>query len=166
MGLSVCGGVAVFAYLGHPWPWFLVPVVLFIRMALNAIDGMLAREHNMQTQLGCVLNELGDVVSDAVLYLPFVLYPGISTTAVTLIVVFGIVSEMTGVVAVQIGAARRYDGPMGKSDRAFLFGALSLCLGFGWYAQPWINAILWLAVAALIVTIYRRAANALKEAAD
>ena len=37
------------------------------------------------------------------------------------IVVLTLVSEMTGVVAVQIGASRRYDGPMGKSDRAFVF---------------------------------------------
>ena len=36
--------------------------------------------------------------------------------------------EMAGVVAVQIGAERRYDGPMGKSDRAFTFGLLH---GFG-----------------------------------
>jgi len=36
-------------------------------MALNAIDGMLAREHHMQSKLGAILNELGDVVSDTVL---------------------------------------------------------------------------------------------------
>jgi CDP-diacylglycerol--glycerol-3-phosphate 3-phosphatidyltransferase len=33
-------------------------------MALNAIDGMLAREHDMQSPLGAMLNELGDVLSD------------------------------------------------------------------------------------------------------
>ena len=35
-----------------------LPAVLFIRMALNAIDGMLAREFNQQTKLGAILNEL------------------------------------------------------------------------------------------------------------
>jgi CDP-diacylglycerol--glycerol-3-phosphate 3-phosphatidyltransferase len=34
----------------------LLPVVLFLRMALNAIDGMLAREHNQKTPLGAILN--------------------------------------------------------------------------------------------------------------
>ena len=163
MVLSALGGLALFTFPAQSWPLLLVPVVLFARMALNAIDGMLAREHNMQTRLGCILNELGDVVSDALLYLPFALYPGVSKPAIVIIVTLGIVSEMSGVVAVQIGAPRRYDGPMGKSDRAFLFGALGLCLGLGWYAQPWLNAILWLAVAALIVTIFRRASKALAE---
>jgi CDP-diacylglycerol--glycerol-3-phosphate 3-phosphatidyltransferase len=33
--------------------WFaLVPVWLFLRMALNAVDGMLAREHNQKSTLG------------------------------------------------------------------------------------------------------------------
>ena len=46
----------------------LLPLVLFLRMALNAIDGMLAREHNQKTKLGGILNEIGDVLSDTVLY--------------------------------------------------------------------------------------------------
>jgi len=40
-------------------------------MALNAIDGMLAREFGQKSRLGACLNELCDVVSDATLYLPF-----------------------------------------------------------------------------------------------
>ena len=40
-------------------------------MALNAIDGMLAREFNQKSRLGGYLNEITDVVSDAALYLPF-----------------------------------------------------------------------------------------------
>ena len=44
---------------------------MFLRMAFNAIDGMLAREFGQQSALGAFLNELTDVVSDAALYLPF-----------------------------------------------------------------------------------------------
>src|SRR5688572_15341028 len=53
------------------WPFLLLPVWLFLRMAMNAIDGMLAREFGQQSPLGAYLNELSDVVSDAALYLPF-----------------------------------------------------------------------------------------------
>ena len=42
-------------------------------MALNAIDGMLAREFGQKSALGGYLNEIGDVVSDAALYAPFAL---------------------------------------------------------------------------------------------
>lgn len=90
-------------------PLFLIPAGLLVRMALNAIDGMLAHEHGMESALGGILNELGDVVSDAALYLPFALIPGLHAPLAVWIVVLALTSEMTGVVAVQIGASRRYD---------------------------------------------------------
>ena len=163
--LSVVGGSMVLLWPEARWPMALIPIVLFVRMALNAIDGMLAREFDMKSRLGAVLNELGDVISDAALYLPFAMVPGISAIAVILVVVLGIVSEMTGVIAIQIGATRRYDGPMGKSDRAFAFGFIGLLLGSGVSAGLWVNIILWLAAALLVVTIVNRSRQALKTAA-
>jgi len=134
-------------------------------MALNAIDGMLAREHGMKSNLGAILNELGDVASDIALYLPLALVPGISEHWIVLMVILAIVSEMTSVLAVQVGAARRYDGPMGKSDRAFVIGLFSLLLGLGWCTTPWFNLILMLTAALLLATIVNRVRHALAEAA-
>src|SRR3974390_1755016 len=128
--LSFATGAAI-SYYRTPRVLLLLPIVLFVRMALNAIDGMLAREHNQKTALGAILNELGDVFSDSALYLPLAILPIFNSTLVVLIVLFAVISEMTGVVATQVGASRRYDGPMGKSDRAFIFGALGLLLAFG-----------------------------------
>ena len=65
------------------------------------------------------MNELSDVISDAGLYLPLALVPGFAPWLIVGIVVLSILTEMTGVIGVQIGASRRYDGPLGKSDRAF-----------------------------------------------
>src|SRR5262245_10065723 len=112
--LSVATGAILAAKASEPVVWFLLPVVLFARMALNAIDGMLAREHGQKSALGAFLNELCDVVSDAALILPFALVPGVSPVAVVIAVLLAGLSEMAGVVAVQVGAERRYDGPMGK----------------------------------------------------
>ena len=113
------------------WPMLLMPVALFIRMALNAIDGMLAREHGMKSALGAD-SQRGRRCA--------VRYGALLAHG------FGAGNEFcvgcdgcgardsqrdAGVVAVQIGAARRYDGPMGKSDRAFVFGSLALLLGMG-----------------------------------
>ena len=140
----------------------IVPVALFIRMALNAIDGMLAREHNMKTDLGAVLNELGDVVSDTALFLPFALFAGFSPLLVVLIVVFANLSEMAGVIAVQIGRERRYDGPMGKSDRAFVFGLLALLLALGVPSGIWINILLLITFILILLTIVNRVRSALK----
>ena len=142
---------------------FAVPIVLFVRMALNAIDGMLAREHAQKSRLGAVLNELGDVVADAMLYLPFAWLVGLPASLVVLVAVLGIISEMTGVVATQIGATRRYDGPMGKSDRAFVFGALALALALGAPRGSWTNWLLMTVAVLLVMTIWNRARRALAE---
>lgn len=143
-----------------------IPLFLFVRMGLNAIDGILAREHGMQSALGAVLNELGDVIADAALYLPMAFIPGMSASLMVLVVVLGIISEMTGVVAVQIGASRGYAGPMGKSDRAFAFGAIALLLGFGLPAGFWLQLVLMAMLGLLTWTIFNRIRNALREIAS
>ncbi|MEN6625909.1 MAG: CDP-alcohol phosphatidyltransferase family protein [Candidatus Sumerlaeia bacterium] len=143
----------------------LLPIWLFARMALNAIDGMLAREHRMKSNLGALLNELGDVIADAALYLPLALWlTPVSRAAMVIVVVLGIVSELAGIAAVQIGATRRYDGPMGKSDRAFWLGALALLLMFGLPPGRLTALILLIMIVMLARTIYNRASRALAEA--
>ena len=161
--LSLSGGIAIYFFGNCSVLFLLIPVVLFVRMSLNAIDGMLAREHNMKSPLGAILNEMGDVVSDAVLYLPFAFVPGISPTLIITIVLLSIFIEMMGVVAVQIGASRRYDGPFGKSDRAFFFGLVALLLGCGINAGLWLTVLLWITVILSIVTLLNRAHRALTE---
>jgi phosphatidylglycerophosphate synthase len=147
------------------WPLLLMPAALFVRMALNAIDGILAREHGMQSRLGAVLNELGDVASDAALYLPLALVPGMPAALLVLVVLFAVIGEMAGVLAVQIGAHRRYDGPMGKSDRAFVFGCVSLLIGAGVPAGPWLHILLGVTLLLSAWTIVNRARHALLERA-
>ncbi|WP_078120937.1 CDP-alcohol phosphatidyltransferase family protein [Thiosocius teredinicola] len=163
MVLSIMLGVAIAAFPATQWLLLLMPLWLFVRMALNAIDGMLAREHQMQSRLGAVLNEIGDVVSDSALYLPLALVPGVDALPVVLIAVIAIMVEMVGVVAIQIGASRRYDGPFGKSDRAFAFGFLCLLLGLGVTPGAWSTGLLWLMVALSVMTLLNRARQALRE---
>ncbi|WP_321532368.1 CDP-alcohol phosphatidyltransferase family protein [uncultured Desulfuromonas sp.] len=162
---ALTGGIVLFLPIRH-WSLLLVPIVLFVRMALNAIDGMLAREHAMQSHLGAILNELGDVLSDAALYLPLAVIDGLPGWLVIIVVVLAICIEMNGVVAVQIGASRRYDGPFGKSDRAFLFGLLSLLLGVGLSPGWWSNALLAIMLVLAILTMRNRSIRALREVAD
>jgi CDP-diacylglycerol--glycerol-3-phosphate 3-phosphatidyltransferase len=163
--LSGCAGLLLYLFPLEPWALALLPAALFLRMALNAIDGMLAREHDMKTRLGAVLNELGDVASDAILYLPFAVIPGVPGRWVVLVVIAGILTEMAGVVSVQIGATRRYDGPFGKSDRAFLFGFIALLLAVGVGPGLWLDLLLPAACALGVLTIVKRVRGALAEPA-
>jgi len=163
--LSIGAGTCLVVWPTEQWPLLMIPGMLFVRMALNAIDGMLAREHDMKSDLGAVLNEIGDVVSDSALYLPLALLHlhGFRPELIIAIVLLSVISEMTGVVAVQIGASRRYEGPMGKSDRAFAFGLICLLLGCGVSLEPWLDVALGLMLFLLLVTILNRAKHALQE---
>lgn len=161
MLISFGVGGLIFNYPQQSHLLLLLPITLFVRMALNAIDGMLAREHNMKSALGAFLNELGDVFSDAALYLPLALVAGFSPTLIVVIVLLSVISEMTGVIAVQIGKPRRYDGPMGKSDRAFIFGTITLLLALGVGPGDWIFYLEVFIVLLLLVTIVKRMRNAL-----
>ncbi len=121
--------------------FLLLPLWLFVRMALNAIDGMLAREHDQKSALGGYLNELCDIVSDAALILPFAFIAPFSPFWIFGVIFAAVCSEYAGVMGPLVGASRRYDGPLGKSDRALVFGALGLWIGLG---LPWPEWLFWL----------------------
>ena len=150
-------------FQGSALLWLLMPLWMFVRMALNNIDGMLAREHNMMTPKGAILNEMGDVVSDSALFLAFAAIPGVHVSLLVMLTLLAVISEMMGVVAVQIGASRRYDGPSGKSDRAFFFGLIALLYAVGISMGLWSTLILVLINLLLLVTIFNRARLALRE---
>ena len=163
VALSFMGGGMIAWKPDEAWPLLVLPLVLLVRMGLNAIDGMLARDFAQQSKLGAMLNELGDVISDAALYLPLAWLPMVYPPLVVGIVILSILSEMTGVVAVQIGARRQYQGPMGKSDRAFWLGAMAFALGVGAAPGNWINWLFGVMLVMLLITITNRVRTALKE---
>ena len=154
--VSVALGAVLIAMPDRTDLFLLVPLWFFVRMAFNAVDGMLAREFGQSSPLGAYLNELTDVISDTALYLPFAFLPGSNTWLVGAVIVLAILSEFAGVLGVMVGASRRYDGPMGKSDRAFVFGLIGLLVGLGvslGTALPWVWAAM---IALLLLTIANR----------
>src|SRR6202022_3619611 len=108
---AAAGSLAVGLLVG----WFVEERALFLllslwllaRMALNAVDGMLAREFRQQSRLGAYLNELGDVVSDAALYAPFALVPPFGALGVGSVIVLAASSEFAGGLGPTLGASRR-----------------------------------------------------------
>jgi len=162
--VSVLLGVLL-AWLAHvTWLFGLIPLWMLLRMALNAVDGMLAREFGQQSKLGAYLNELSDVIADAALYLPFALLAGVSPTLVVLVVISALICEYAGVMGPLAGASRRYDGPMGKSDRAFAFGVLGAGVAFGLLSPTWINGLLLVIALLSLYTLYNRVRRGLAEA--
>lgn len=161
--VSVLLGVLLALYVEHHWLFALIPLWMIVRMALNAIDGMLAREFNQQSRLGAYLNELCDVVADSALFIPFALLAGINSALAILVVLLALISEYAGVLGPMVGSSRRYDGPMGKSDRAFAFGVLGAAVACGILSVLWINLLLLVIAGLLLWTTYNRVHRGLAE---
>lgn len=157
MLLSILVGVIIAYTEGASWILLFVPLFMFLRMALNAIDGLLAKEHNMQTKRGAMFNEMSDVIADVALFLPFAFVMGVNPILIVLFTVLGVFNEMAGVVAQTINGERRYDGPMGKSDRVFLIGLISLLLGLGLEVGSWVDVLLGIGIFLSVVSTYNRA---------
>lgn len=104
------------------------PLFVFFRMALNAIDGLMASTYNMKSDLGFILNEVGDIVSDFFLFLPFCFYAPLYFFIPFIFLT--ILTELYGIAGIDISGKRHYQGPMGKSDRVFVFGVLALFIYF------------------------------------
>lgn len=154
--VSLLVGGAILLWSDRRALFLLLPAWLFLRMALNAIDGMLAREFGQKSTLGGYLNELTDVISDAALILPFAVLPVFNAAWVAGIVFLSALSEYAGAIGPLVGASRRYDGPLGKSDRALVFGALGLWIGTGLPTPSWLSWLFPIMALLLLLTIFNR----------
>jgi CDP-diacylglycerol--glycerol-3-phosphate 3-phosphatidyltransferase len=163
--LSLCTGAAVCLWPGQRWPLIAILSAVFVRLAFNHIDGMLAREHGMATPLGGILNELSDVISDAALFLPLAAISGIATWPVFLAVLLGVITEMAGVVGLAIGAGRREDGPLSKKPRGTCFAIIILAIILGVPPGGWMNVLLITTLPLMVLTIINRVKGAIREVA-
>lgn len=163
-GVSVLLGALVAAFAGYLWLFALIPLWMLLRMALNAIDGMLAREFGQQSTLGAYLNELCDLIADSALYLPFAVLPEVSALWVVLVTLLALLVEYAGAMGPLVGASRRYDGPMGKSDRALVFGVLGAGVATGLLPIDWLDTLFMLIAALLVWTLANRVRQGIAEA--
>ncbi len=164
--LSLVLGSAIWLSQGNRLVLGLVGPVLFVRMALNAVDGMLAREHDQTSRQGLILNEAGDIISDSAIILPLVaaLAPyGASAAPIILFAFTAVLGEFVGVLGPQVGSVRRYDGPMGKSDRALFVGVLTFALALGIPGGAWLNVAMFAAAALAVLGARNRAVRALND---
>ncbi|MCL6248640.1 CDP-alcohol phosphatidyltransferase family protein [Acinetobacter sp. ANC 4945] len=171
MFISLAVAFFIYIYFSHNGIGILLlifPVWMLIRMGFNAIDGMLAREFNQQSKLGAFYNELCDVISDSALYFSLICFAFIQAELLILTCFLAILAEYTGVMAPLLGQERRYDGPMGKSDRAFVFSIICIVIvtssifNFGLNTLSLIcNCILIIIIFLLFITIYNRIKNSI-----
>ncbi|MFY0688766.1 MAG: CDP-alcohol phosphatidyltransferase family protein [Cyclobacteriaceae bacterium] len=134
----------------------LVPIGLLLRMALNALDGMMATTYHLQSKKGEVLNEMGDIISDLFIYIPIIQFQDVSPVLLTVFIALAVTNEFAGILAKVISGSRRYDGPMGKSDRAFVVGLTLLLAWFFPQAISYFNYLLGGCVLLMLVSTFVR----------
>lgn len=161
--LSIVTGIILSIFHENKWIYILMPIVMFVRMALNAIDGVMAKKYQMKSHLGLLLNEIGDVISDLFLFIPFVFIAEDYGIGIMLFISLSIISEMAGVTVQVIGSSRRYDGPMGKSDRAFIVGFISFLIFVHLNIIPYLHFVFYVCSILMLINIYNRITNGLKE---
>jgi len=110
----------------------LVPVFLFMRMSMNALDGLLSREYKLASAAGELLNEGVDVIGDMFCY--GILYFVSGAPKLELIIYLMLIwaAEFFGVLGKSMpGGVRRYENVLsGKPDRALWMGLFSIVLFF------------------------------------
>jgi len=159
---SAIMGYGFLHYQKYPIVLLLIPLGLLFRMALNALDGMMATQFNMKSKLGEILNELGDVISDLFIIFPFVIVEEINPIVIILFAVLSIINEFSGILGKVICGERRYEGPMGKSDRALILGLFCLTFYFWRDVALYGNWIFGIASVLIVLSTVTRLRNSLK----
>ena len=158
--LFTCSLCILYAFLlqGKESSLFLIifPLFLFLRMALNALDGMIASHTQQKTALGSVLNEVCDIVSDVFLFGAFIYLLPIKIELWIILIAFIFLLEFTSLAIFQAIAIRPYAGPFGKSDRAVFLGVVAVALLIFPNASTLFMALSILGIILTLLTLFNR----------
>lgn len=158
-GAAVVGGTA----LDQPLLWVATLPLCVVRLALNALDGSVARRLGMSSRRGVALNELGDRACDLAMFAALV---AVAPVWLVLIAISTITLTSTAGLATQlITGIRETGGPMGKADRVVLLGLAAATAGAVDSHIPFL-VVLALVVAGGIVTTASRVAHLSEEPGD
>lgn len=162
--LSLFTGVYCWFFPGKA-AFVILPIALLLRMALNALDGMMARTYHMQSKSGEVLNELGDVVSDMFMFAPVGELFHVDSRLFVSFLLLSAVNEFAGILGKAVSGERRYEGPMGKSDRALVIGLVALISFFSPILLPFTNYIFAVILLLLFISTATRIRKTLSKTA-
>lgn len=160
--LSLIIGVAFWNADKSNWFFLALPIGLLVRMALNALDGMMAREYNQQSKKGEILNEVGDIISDVFIFFPLLKFEKEHIYLIVTFICLSIINEFSGLIGKVVGGERRYDGPMGKSDRAVVLAFYGLIAFFLSIGLPYVQWFIMLVIFLLIISTLTRLTKAIK----
>lgn len=154
--LSVLGGVALWATHWSTWLFLLIPLVAIGRTALNALDGLVARDTGLARPWGEVLNEFCDRLADVALLGGASLAVGSDARLGAVTIVVMLLCSYLSILSKAAGGRRQYGGIMGKADRMIYLSVASVA-AFLLPGRQVIALYLFLVLLGLLFTIPVRA---------
>jgi CDP-diacylglycerol--glycerol-3-phosphate 3-phosphatidyltransferase len=155
VGVSVAAGVALAAggAFSEPLLWLLVPPLGLVRLALNALDGAVARRTGDGRPFGEVVNEMADRVADVALIAPLaaVVDPVLAFSALTC----ALLASAAGCAGRAVTGRRLSGGPMGKADRVAVVSVAAAAGAAVGSSFPF-EVAAWVVVAGSVVTAVGR----------
>jgi CDP-diacylglycerol---glycerol-3-phosphate 3-phosphatidyltransferase len=161
--LSLVGGAVLYFSDVYINLLFYIPLMAFARTALNALDGMIARELKVKNQgFGEVLNEFFDRISDASIFFGLTLASYTNLIIGALAVIFILLNSYLSIVSKAAGGKRQYGGIMGKADRMIYLGIMSVII-LVLKDYSYANYLLILVCVGTFITIMQRFLNVKSE---
>lgn len=151
---AVAGALlALGAALEQPLLWLGVAPLGVARLALNALDGSVARRTGTGRPFGAVVNEVCDRLADWAMLIPIASF--VSPILVLTSVLAALSVSSTGVLVQAMTGTRATGGPMGKADRIAIVAASSV-VAAGTSSPTPFEIALWAMIAGSLVTVWLR----------
>jgi len=161
--LSIIGGIVLYFAGRHPLWLIYIPIMAFVRTALNALDGMVARDLKVKNQaFGEVLNEFMDRISDASIFFGLALAPYTNLVLGSAVTIIILLNSYLSIVSKAAGGSRQYGGFMGKADRMIYVGIMAVLILI-WKDYSFGNYLLWFVGIGTSITMLQRFLTIKKE---
>ena len=164
MPVGALGGTVLALGSRAPLLLLLVPVLAALRLVLNLLDGMVARETATAHPLGELWNELADRVADVLFIGGMALHPDVEPLLAVGAALTAVLASYAGIAARAAGGRRQYGGIMSKPGRmGTLAVAAPLCAATG--DAHWLVIAAWVILIGAGITLVQRVAAAARELA-
>ncbi len=144
---------------GQPWLYLLAIVLVFLRMFLGTLDGLVATHYGKGTKRGEMVNRFAPELCDVLYLLALALarsewmVPGILALALAWLITFA------GLVGATAGLPTQSVGPAGQTDRLALLQVLSLLAflsdTYRWGVDFLAGFLWWVAIGGILTVALR-----------
>jgi phosphatidylglycerophosphate synthase len=124
--ISVIGAIGLYlAGSNHLWLWLIIPCA-FLRLLLNLLDGLVARELQLADAFGEVKNEFGDRIADVAIFFGLGFGGYVDIRLVFLLLTLILCISYLGILGKAVSGERVYSGIFGKGDRMISLAIFTL----------------------------------------